>query len=110
MRIRHRGKGRAVVRLDVIDDDVVDLATIEQVLERLEEALLDRTVDGVEEHDLLVEQQVVVIGHAVRHGMAAFEEPEALVVSANPKQAVGELLFAVHGDLLRTQITLLGKV
>ena len=110
MRIRHRGKGRAVVGLDVIDDDVVNLAAIEQVFERLEEALLDRTVDGVEEHDLLVEQQIVVIGHAVRHGMTAFEEPEALVVSANPKQAVGELLFAVHGDLLRTQITLLGKV
>lgn len=78
MRIRHRGKGRAVVGLDVIDDDVVNLATIEQVFERLEEALLDRTVDGVEEHDLLVEQQIVVIGHAVWHGWQPSKSPRRL--------------------------------
>ena len=59
---------------------------------------VDGLVHRVEEHGLLVEQEIGVIGNAVGHAVDALKEGETPVVRADPDQVVQNLSCAVHRE------------
>ena len=89
--------GIGVVGLHVRDEQIVELTSAERVFHVFKEGLIDRLVNGVEEHGLLVEQQERVIGNAVGYAVYALEAAQAAVVRADPDQVVKDFSCAVHG-------------
>ena len=53
--------GRAVVRLHMIDQQIIERAAAEQVLDIFKELAAGRPIDGVKKHGAFVEQQIGVI-------------------------------------------------
>ena len=86
--LRHAG---GMVGLHVVDDEVVEGATVEHSLDVLEVLADDGAVDRVDEDGLLVKQQVGVVGHAVVERVDVLEQGKALVAGADPPQVVVDL-------------------
>ena len=79
----HEGQGAGVVGLDVVGDDVVDLRRVNDRGDALEELFLERLLDGVNEGDFLVEDQVGVVARAAAR-LVAVEAAHGPVDGADP--------------------------
>ena len=64
---------RAVVGLHVVDDQIVERAAGEHVLDVFKENAAHRAVGGIQQHCLFIEQQIRVIAHAARDGVDVFK-------------------------------------
>ena len=86
----------AMVGLHVVDDQIIQRAAVQQVLDVLQQLAAGRPVHSVEQHSLLIQQQVSVIGYAARDGMDIFKQGKAVVVRTDPIQIVRYIAYAVH--------------
>ena len=96
----HVAEGLGVVRLHVMDDDVVERAAVEHVFEVFEELAGDGVIDGVEQDGLLVQHDVRVVGNAAGNGVDALKQRQTAVRRADPEQIVCNLDSAVHVQIL----------
>ena len=87
---------RAVVGLHMVDDQIVQRAAVQQVLDVLQQLAAGRPVYGVKQHGLLIEQQVSVVGYTARDGMDIFKQGKAMIVRTDPIQIVRYIAYAVH--------------
>ena len=78
----------------MLNDEVVGRAAVERGLEVAQPLVHKVAVDAVHDGNLLVNEDVGGVGHAVGHDVLALEEVELVVVHANVKDAVCNLL---HG-------------
>ena len=85
-----------MVRLHVVDHEVVEAAPLQLVGEVFEEHAVNGLVHGVKEHRLLVEQQVRVIGNAVGNAVNPLKAGKPPVVRADPDQVIGDFSRAMH--------------
>ena len=69
----------AVVGFHVVDHEVVEFAACENALDILKELLGNGGIGGVQEHGLLVEEQIAVVGSSARDGVDIFEKSEFAV-------------------------------
>ena len=100
------GDGGAVVRLHVVDDEVVELPPVQHGGQILEKLSRDGAVHRVDQHGLLIEQDIGVVGHAPRDGIDVLEQLDAPVADADIDDVVrdhadaadaGEFLLALEG-------------
>ena len=92
-RLLERG---AVVRLHVVDDQIVEFPAAQRVRQVFKKLARDGGVHGVEQRGLFIQQQVGVVGNAARDGEHVLEQGEPAVVCADPEQVVLQLARAVH--------------
>ena len=93
---QHELQRRGVVGLHVVHHEIIELPPAELMGEVFEEHAVHGLVHGVEEHRLLIEQEVGVIGNAVGHAVDALEEGQPPVVCADPDQIVQDFSCAIH--------------
>ena len=91
--LAHRG---AMVRLHVVDHQVIQAARPEQVFEVLKEHLADAPVHGVDQRGLLVQHQIGVVGDAVRDRVDVFKQRQTPVAAAHPVHILCDLFDAMH--------------
>ena len=94
----------AVIRLHVIDDQIVERTAVKDVLEVLEELIGYAPVDGIQQHGLFIQQHIGVIGHAARDGEYVFKQRQTAVAAAHPVKIILNLLHAIHSS--RPPVTL----
>ena len=98
---QHLADRAGVVRLHVVDDEIVELAPGQNVVDVLEEYLADRRIDRVEQDGLVVEQQIGIVGNSVRNGVNALEHGKSAVIPADPPEILQNLADTVHKFFLR---------
>ena len=98
---QHLADRAGMVRLHVVDDEIVELAPGQNVVDVLEEYLADRRIDRVEQDGLVVEQQIGIVGNSVRHGVNTLEHSESAVIPADPPEILQNLADTVHKFFLR---------
>ncbi len=89
-------QGGGVVGLHVVDEHIVQLPAVQGVLQILEELGLDRPVHRVEEHRLLIQQQVGVVGHPPGDRVVTFKAGALPVVAADPDQILCHVPHTMH--------------
>ena len=85
-----------MIRLHVLNDEEIQRASGQNVLEIFKKHLAHRRIDGVKQDGLLIQQQIGIVAHAIGHGINALEQGEAAVVSAHPPEVLGNLANTVH--------------
>ena len=85
-----------MVGLHVVDDQIIQRAAVQQVLDVFQQLAAGRPVDRVKQHGLLIQQQIRVVGHAARDGMDIFKQSKTMVVCADPIKIVRYIAYAVH--------------
>ena len=88
--------GGPVIRLHMVDDQAVQRPLAQQVLQILQQLAAGRPIHRVEEHALLIQQEVGVVGDAPGDGMDIFEQSRPVVVGAHPIQIFRHFAYAVH--------------
>ena len=74
---------RGVVRLHVLDDQIVDRRLADLVLDVLQPLVPETLVDRVEDDGLLVLHEIGVVGHPERHHVLPLEQVDLVVIHAN---------------------------
>ena len=87
---------RRVVGLHVVHHQIVQRTAVQDMLDILEKDAAHGPVHGVEEHRLLVHQQVGIIGNASGHRIDALEQGQPAVITADPIKIFRELFDAIH--------------
>ena len=72
-----------MVAFHVLDDEVVRFAVAEDLGDISEPLLCKMLVDSVHDDDLLVDDDIRVVCHAVRDDILTFEEVDFMVVDTN---------------------------
>ena len=85
-----------VVRLQVLHDQVVQLAAVQHGGDVFEEVVTDGAVDGVEEDGLVIQQQIGIIRDAVADAVDALEHGQTAVIGADPGQVFGYVSHTMH--------------
>ena len=97
----HDGLDRGgVVRLHVVDNEIVQLAAVQHVRQIFKEDGRDGVVDRVEQDGLFVQNNVGIVAHAARDGIDVFEQRQPPVVAADPVEILGHFFHTVHGKAL----------
>ena len=105
----HEGQDAAgVVGLDVVDHQVVGRLAVELLLEVFHPVVHLAGIHGVEHRDLLVHDDVGIVGHAVREVVLPFENVQVAVVYANVLDAVAKI-FHVKSSFWKKIIFRLSK-
>ena len=89
-----------VVGLEVVDNQPVEAALTQQILQILHHLAADGPVHGVEQHRLLIQQQVGVIADPLGDGMNIFKQMGTVIVGADPVEIVSYFTNVVHISLL----------
>ena len=87
---------RAVVRLHVVDDQIVERASVQHVLDIFKEDAAHGAVGSVQQDSLFIEQQVGVVAHAARDGIDVFKERQTPVACADPVEILGHFFDTIH--------------
>ena len=86
---------RAVVRLHVLDDQVVGLSVAESFLEVVEPFVGELAVNGVHDRDLPVDNHIGVVRHAVGNDILTLKQVNFVVVHADITDVVGDVFHFV---------------
>ena len=97
-----------MVGLDVVDYQVVGRLAVELLLEVFHPVVHFAGIHGVEYRDLLVHDDVGIVGHPVREVVLPFENVQVAVVYANVLDAVAKI-FHVKSFFLKKIIFRLSK-
>ena len=90
------GKRAAVIRLHVLHDEIIQRTSVQAVRHVFKKDLADRGVDRVKQDGFFVQQQIGIVGNAVRNGIDALKQRQTAVVAADPEQVVLNLANAIH--------------
>ena len=89
-----------MVRLHVVDDQVVQGLAAQQILDVLQQLAAGGPVHRVEQDALLVQQQIGVVADALGDGVDILKQGQAVVVGAHPVEIVGDRSHAIHTEIL----------
>ena len=90
------GDDGAVVRLHVVDHHVVEVPARKHLLEVLHEPVANGRVDAVNEAGLVIQNNVVVVGHTLGHRIAVFKKLDAAIGRADPPCVLTQLTNVMH--------------
>ena len=85
-----------VIRLQMVDQQVVQLAAIQHIRQIFQKLAAGRPVHRVKEHRLFIQQAVGVVAYAPGNGKAVFKQGQAMVVGAHPVEVVRYFTHAIH--------------
>ena len=88
----------AVVRLHVLHDHVIERTAVQRMNDVLDELTADGLVRRIEQHGLVIEQDIAVVGHPARNGEKVFKSAQAAVAAAN----INEIFLDLSGTVHRT--------
>ena len=90
--------GIGVVRLHVVNNQIVQLSAVQGILHILKECLIYCFIHGVKQHRFLILQQIGVIGYAVRNAVNTLKAGKPAVVRPYPGQVLGYFSCKMHDD------------
>ena len=93
-------QGRAVVRLHVVDDDVIQTPAIQQVIQVIVEHANHGIVHRIQHYGLLIIDKIRIIRHSLGHRDGPLEHGQLPVVAADPIHIFLDFSIAVHLYLL----------
>ena len=88
----------AVVRLHVLHDHVIERTAVQRMNDVLDKLPADGLVRRIEQHGLVIEQDIAVVGHPARNGEKVFKSAQAAVAAAN----INEIFLDLSGTVHRT--------
>ena len=88
--------GGGVVRLHMVDDQIVQGTARQNGLDIGDELTAHRPVGGVEKDGLFVHENIGVVGNAVVQGMDILKEGQPVLVRAHPVEVFGDLAIVIH--------------
>ena len=86
----------AVVRLHVVDHEVVKRPSCKQVFEIFKQLAAGRPVHGVEKHRPLVEKQIGVVGDPAGNRVDILKKGQTVVVCTDPIEVFGYIADTIH--------------
>ena len=81
--LQQRGGAGGMVRLHVMDDQVVRLAALQGLLQVLHPGVRRAGVGGVQDGDPVIQDDIGIIGHSLGHEVLAFKQIEVVVIYAD---------------------------
>ena len=85
---KHRPQRSAVIRLHVLDDNIVQIGSVQRLGSCRQECIGYRSVHRVKQDILLIPEQVGVIGHPLRYRVCALKQCKTPVRGADKQQVV----------------------
>ena len=89
---------RAVVRLHMLHDHVIERAAVQRVDNVFDILAADGLVRRIHQHGLVIEQDIAVVGHTARNREKVFKSAQAAVAAAN----INEIFLDLSGTVHRT--------
>ena len=74
----------AVVGFHMVDDDVIQLASVQQMSQIVEKDAGYSVVDGIKQHRFFSDREIRVVGNPLRDRVYIFKKSQTAVVSADP--------------------------
>ena len=93
---QHLAQGGGMVRLHVVDHNVVQFPALEGIFQVFKEPLRNGLVHRVQQGRFFVPDQIGVIGNAPGNGVHIFKQGQAAVGASQPDKVGCDLLRAVH--------------
>ena len=87
-----------MIGLHMVDDQVVQGALSQQILDILQQLPADRPIHRIEEDALLIQQQVGVVAHTSGNGMNVLKQMEPVIIGSHPVQIFRNIADTIHGD------------
>ena len=85
-----------MIGLHVVDKDIVQLASMEGLLQIFKELGLNGPIHRVKEDGFLIQKEIGVIGHPSGNGVGGLELGSLPIISANPQQVICHFADTVH--------------
>ena len=85
-----------MVRLHMVNDQIIKMASVKGLLHIFKKYFRNCRVHRIEQHCLLIMKQVGIVGYAARNGINALKHGKAPVVGSHPVQIIGHFSEAVH--------------
>ena len=89
--------GSAVIRLHVVDHQIVERTAREDVIEIFQQLAAGGPVHRIEQDSLFIRQHISVVRDPTRNRVDVFKEVETVIVRANPEEILCNLAYIVHG-------------
>ena len=89
-------KSRAVVRLHMMDHDIVKMAAVQAFFNILKKHGAHSRIDRIKEYSLLVKEQIRVVGDSSRYRIDSLKHRQAPVIRADPEQVLCHISEAIH--------------
>lgn len=96
MGLMHQADGGAVIRLHMVDDDVIEWTASKSLFNIVQVLIAIIPVDGIEDRGFFVQQHVGVVGHAAGDGENVFEKGGAVVIGTDPVEIVTDFANVIH--------------
>lgn len=96
MGLMHQADGGAVIRLHMVDDDVIEWTAGKGLFNIVQVLIAIIPVDGIEDRGFFVQQHVGVVGHAAGDGENVFEKGGAVVIGTDPVEIVTDFANVIH--------------
>ena len=88
----------AVVRLHVVDHQIVQAAACQGMLNVFQELPPNGGIHRIHHSGLIVQDQIGIVGHPPRDGKQVLKQRQTPVAAADPDDMVGDLPCAMHGN------------
>ena len=85
-----------MVRLHVVDHDIVQGAAIQGVVQIFPELVDHLGIHRVKQDGLFIQKQITVIGNALRHAEHALEHRQAAAVGSDPGVIIIDFANTIH--------------
>ena len=92
--------GGAVVRLHVVDDQIVQRRSVQQVFEVLQQLAAGGPVHRVKQDALFVQQQIGVVADPLGDGVDVLKQSQTVVIGADPIEIFGNSSHTMHAEIL----------
>ena len=80
----------------MLNDDKIQIFAVQRVFQIFKESFSDRFVYGIKENIDVVEQQISVVGNAVRDGVNSLKHCKAPIVGADPDEIICNFFCTIH--------------
>ena len=79
-----------MIRFHVLDDEIVRGLAVETVLQIVEPFMRKVLIDGIHDGDLVIEDQIGIVGHAVGDFVLSLKEVDLMIVDADVSDSIGD--------------------
>ena len=85
-----------VIRLHVMHDEIIELPSIEHLLDIFKKDTLYRLIHGVQQYRLLIHQQIRIVRNASRDLIYTLKQRQPAVISSDPVKILRHFSIAIH--------------
>ena len=80
----------------MIDNQIIQVTPVQNMLYIFQKLTAGIPVYGIKQYRFLIQQQIGIIGYAIRNRVNIFKQGKTVIISSHPVQIVNYFSYTVH--------------